>query len=253
MQRQGALAIGGIARVIATVALEHPLVRAGVDLVDARPERGDASGDERLPQPLRGERQVCGHAHAAEALAEHAPALDPELAADPFGVADDRVGSEVREVVGLCCGVMPGNRPDRRRAARAALVEHQHAELRERSVQPGGRVRPARGSRSLEPGTALEVHEKRPVPAVGIGELPREHRDSLAGIVVVIEWHLERMLDRPPGRAAALRRASVNHARNRRAWHPDSRGGRCNVPTGGGFHVFVASLTPDDMWEALRT
>jgi hypothetical protein len=42
---------------------------------------------------------------------------------------------------------------------------------------------------------ASEVHEIRPLPAIRVGELAREHRDPLAGLVVVIKRHLERMLD----------------------------------------------------------
>ena len=178
------------------VALEHPLVGVRVDVVDARPERRQPSGDERLSQPLWSERQVRRDAHSTEALAEHGPAVDAELAADPLGVADDRVGSEVRQVVGLLLRGEAGKRPYRRRAAGAALVEHEHAKLGQRPVQPPGRARLARRSRSLESRSALQVDEKRPVPAVGIGELAREHRDPLSGLVSVVERDLERMLDR---------------------------------------------------------
>ena len=43
-------------------------------------------------------------AEAAEALAEDAPLLDPELLADRLRVAHDRVGPEVRQVLGLFLG-----------------------------------------------------------------------------------------------------------------------------------------------------
>ena len=195
MQRQRPLAVGRIPLVVAAVALEHALVRAGVDVVDARPEGRDATGDERFLQPFGRQRQVRDHAHAAEALPEHAPALDAQLAADPLGVADDRIGAEVREIVGLLLRAHSGERSDRRRAAGATLVEHQDAELPQRPIHPAGIVRAACRARRLESRAALEVHEQRPLPAIRVGELAREHRDPFAGLVVVIERDLERMLD----------------------------------------------------------
>ena len=103
-----------------------------------------------------------------------------ELAADPLGVADDRVGAEVLQVLGLLLRRHARQRADRRRAAGAALVEHEDAEL---AAAPGrartGR-RVARRAGRLEARPALEEHEERPVAAVGVGHLAREHGDTLA-------------------------------------------------------------------------
>jgi hypothetical protein len=78
-------------------------VRVGgaVDVVDPRPERRQAARDERLAQALGGEREVRGHAQAAEALAEHAPTVHAQRVAQRLGVADDRVGAEVRQPIDL--------------------------------------------------------------------------------------------------------------------------------------------------------
>ena len=132
------------------------------------------------------EAEVRRHAEAAEALAEDAPALDPERLAERLRVADDRVGAEMAQPVGL------GHR-DRRRAAGAALVEQQHAELLQRAAEPARRGGHARGARRLVAGPALEVDEERPVRAVGVGDLAREHSDLGAVGVGVVERDLELM------------------------------------------------------------
>jgi hypothetical protein len=46
-------------------------------------------------------RMLLDRLEGAEALAEDAPRLVAELAANPLGVADDRVAAEMLEVVGL--------------------------------------------------------------------------------------------------------------------------------------------------------
>jgi hypothetical protein len=102
---------------------------------------------DRRGKPLGGEREVRGHAEAAEALAEHAPALDPEPAPDQLGVANDRVSAKVGQVLGLLRRVAPAQRTDRSRASGAALIEHQHAEVAQGTIEPawaagnGGRTR----------------------------------------------------------------------------------------------------------------
>ena len=126
------------------------------------------AGDERLAQGSGRAGEVRGHAESTEALAEDAPLLYAQLAADPLGVADYRIGAEVREVFGLLLRRESRQHPDRRRAARAALVEHEHPEVLQRPIEP---ARPAWISgrpRGLVAGTALEEDEKGSVQAVGI-------------------------------------------------------------------------------------
>ena len=126
------------------------------------------AGDERLAQGSGRAGEVRGHAESTEALAEDAPSFDPQLATDPLGVVDYRIGAEVREVIGLLPGRESRQRSDRRRAAGAALVEHEHPEVLQRPIEP---ARPAWISgrpRGLVAGTALEEDEKGSVQAVGI-------------------------------------------------------------------------------------
>ncbi len=193
-ERAHARAVLRVALVVAPVALEDPLVGRAIDLVDVPPDRRQPAGDERLAQPLGREREVGHDAEAAEALAEHAPALDAELGADRLGVAHDRVGAEVLQVLGLLGGAEAGQRADRRGAAGAALVEHQHAEVLQRPLEPARRARVPGRPRRLEAGTALEEDEERPVGAAGIGDLAREHGDRLAARPVVVERERELVL-----------------------------------------------------------
>src|SRR5215212_6509728 len=155
-QLPDALAVLRVALVVAAGAVEDARVGGAVDVVDRAPDRRQPARHERFPQPLGREREVGRDAEAAVALAEHAPALDAELAAYPLGVADDRFRAEVREVIRLLLGAQPRQRPDRRRAARPALVEHQDAELLQRAVEPSGRRRMTRRPRRLAARPALE-------------------------------------------------------------------------------------------------
>ena len=194
-------AVARVALEISAVALERPPVGVRVVLVDGIAKWREAAGEKRLSQAVRGQRQIRGHAEPAEALPEHAPALHAELPPDPLGVADDRISSEMREVVRLLLRAHPGEGSDRRRAARSALIEHQHAELPQGPVEP----RPDRwgcacGRGASDPGPALEVDEKRPIPTLGVGDLAGEHRDPRTASIVVIEWDLERVLDRDQSR-----------------------------------------------------
>ena len=99
-----AVAVLGIPLVVGVVLRADALVGLAVDVVRVTVERRQAARDERLGEPFRRERQVRDHAEAAEALAEDAPFLDPELPADRLRVAHDRVGPEVRQVLGLFLG-----------------------------------------------------------------------------------------------------------------------------------------------------
>jgi hypothetical protein len=121
-------------------------------------------------------------------LAEHAPALDPELAPDRLGVADDRVGAEVRQVLGLLLRRHPGELADRGRPARAALVEQQHPELLQGAFEPGRGHRSQR-PRRLVPGAALEEDEPwQVVPlAVDRDDLAREHGQLACARIAVVD------------------------------------------------------------------
>jgi hypothetical protein len=187
-------AVVRVARVVAPVALQHPLVGRAIDVVDVPPDRRQPAGDERLAQPLGRDREVGHDAEAAEALAEDAPALDPQLGADRLGVAHDRVGAEVLEVVSLLGGREAGQRAHRRGAAGAALIEHQDAEVLQRPLEPARRARVPRRPRRLEARAALEEDEERAVGAAGIGDLAREDGDRLAARPVVVERQRELVL-----------------------------------------------------------
>src|SRR5205814_6347102 len=84
-----------IALVEDAVPLENAPVGRAVDVVDRPLERRQPAGDERLTESFGREREVARDAETAEALPEHAPALDPELVPDQLRVPDDRVGPEV--------------------------------------------------------------------------------------------------------------------------------------------------------------
>ena len=178
-------AVVRVALVVAPVALQHPLVGRAIDVVDVPPDRRQPAGDERLAQPLGRDREVGHDAEAAEALAEDAPALHAELGADRLGVAHDRVGAEVLEVVGLLGGGEAGQRAHRRGAAGTALVEHQDAEVLQRPLEPARRARVPRRPRRLGAGAALEEDEER------AGRCRRGSATSRAKTVI----------DSPPGRS----------------------------------------------------
>ena len=193
-QREHALAVVGVALVVAPAALERAGVGRAVDVVDARPDRGQAAGHERLAHALGRHRQVAHDAQPAEALAEQAPVLDAQLAADVLGVADDRVGAVVHEALGLLAPGQPGQRADRARAPGAPLVEHEDAELVQGAVQPPRGARVAGRTRRLAAGPALQEDEHRAVASVGVGDLAREDGDPLAVRRRVVERDRELVL-----------------------------------------------------------
>ena len=51
-ERADAVAVAGVALVVAAVALAHPRVRRAVDVVDRPADRRQPAGDERLAQPV---------------------------------------------------------------------------------------------------------------------------------------------------------------------------------------------------------
>ena len=126
---------GAVVRValeVAAVRLAEALPRGAVDVVD-RParDRRQPAGDERLPQALRGDREVRERGEPAEALAEQAPALHAQLArgstprrgrSSPPGSGRGRRPAPRRVSPGICG-------PTGRGPAGAALVEEQDAVL----------------------------------------------------------------------------------------------------------------------------
>ena len=164
----------GVALEVVAVPLDHPGVRRRVDVVDRAADRRQPAGDERLPQALRRDRQVGHGAEAAEALAEDAPALDPELLPDELRIADDRVGAEVGQVLGLCLRRVTRNVADRRRSAGAALVEQQQPVVLQRPLDPAVGGSSAASPRSPDRPGGTQV---RLVLAAERGDLAREDRD----------------------------------------------------------------------------
>ncbi len=200
--------------VVPPVALGHDRIGDPVHVVGGGIEAGQAAGEERLPDPLRGERQVGGRAEAAEALAQHAPRLVAgQPPPDQLRIPDDRVGPEVAQVVRLGPGAaQPAQRVPGRRGgpAGAALVEEQHPVVVQGPVQPG---LPAERARAAEPGAALEENQPRQgriaiAPARG-RDLAGEHLDLLAIRPVVVERHGERVVG------------------EHRAWLAEHRAGPC--------------------------
>ena len=210
-------AIARVALVVAAVAIEGAAVGRGIDLVDGPRDRRESAGEEGLAQAVGRDREVAHHAETAEALAEHAPAVDAQLLADQLGVADDRVGAEIREVIRLPGGVQVGEAPDRGRAPRSTLVEQQHPELGQRPSEPSRRRGVSRRAGRLEAGPTLKEHEIGPLETVGVGDLARKHADPLAVGTRVVERHRELPLgDHEPGdpqRAADGRGAPVGRRR----------------------------------------
>ena len=210
VQRAHARAVLWVALVVAAAAVDGEAVGERVDVVHRHFERGQAAGDVGLAQAVRRCGQVTGDAEPAEALPEHAPALDPELGPDELGVGHDAVGAEVRQVRRLLRRREIGKKPHGARTAGAALVEHEHAEVAQRPDHPPRAPRGARGSRGLEPGAALEEDQERLVAAVGLGHLAREHRELVALGPRVVERHRELVLGQDqPGDA-------VGHGHRRR-------------------------------------
>ncbi len=165
-----------------------------VDVVGVGVEGGQAAGDDRGAHSLGGEGEVRHRAEAAEALAEDGPGGPARHhGADGLAVADDSVGAEAGEVVGLLGGGaaqgqrLPGGG---RGTSRAALVEEEDPVVLQGTVEPGltsdETVRP-------EAGAALQVHQPgqilpRPVACDGLTGV---QLDGLAARVGVVEGHGE--------------------------------------------------------------
>ncbi len=170
-------AVVGVALEIAPVLDDQALVRRSVDVVDRATDRRQPAGDVRLAQAFRCDRQVGHRRESTEALTEHAPPIDAELRPDRLRVADDRVGAEVGQVLGLGVGCRARElRADRCRPTGPPLIKQDDPVVLERLLHPaGGRARrPGR----LEPRPALEEHEVRPIQPVRMGDLSGEDGDA---------------------------------------------------------------------------
>src|SRR4051794_1991824 len=71
-----------VAGVVPLVHVDDALIRRAVDVTAGAAERREPASDESLAQTLGRDRQISHRREPAEALAEDAPAIDPELAAD---------------------------------------------------------------------------------------------------------------------------------------------------------------------------
>jgi len=156
------------------------------------------------------------------------------IAAEQLGVAHDRVGAEVRQVLGLRVGGVAGElATDRARPPGAALVEQEHAVVGERPLHP-----PRRGTgrpRGLEPRATLEEHQVRAIEPVGGRDLAREHGQHAAVGRAVSQRHgvLSLGEDRAGDPIAGGHRAddSVSVSRFEAGLGPDEQRGRSAAMT----------------------
>ncbi len=193
-----------VAGVVRGILAGHPRVGRPVHVGRAAAQPRQSAGDHGLAHALGGQREVGEGAEAAEALPEQAPLspLAEQLAPDQLGVADDRVGPEAGEVVGLLgrAAAQRQGLPGRRgRAPGAALVEQQDPVVVQGPVQPAVPAqRPARPAARA----ALEVEQPGQVGVL----LAR--RDHLAGVDLdplalrrrVVQRQLEEMVGQDDAR-----------------------------------------------------
>lgn len=115
----GALDILGVTRVMGGDLALDARVGGPVDVVGVAVEGGQAAGDQGGAEALGRGGEVVDRAEAAEALAEDGPGgAAGDCGADRLAVANDGVGAEQREVVGLFAGAAA-----QRRVCRLAGVE----------------------------------------------------------------------------------------------------------------------------------
>src|SRR5262249_42909157 len=172
--------IVGIALEEGAVLLDEPDGRRGVHVVGRAADRGQAARDDGLAEALGREREIGHRRETPEALAQDAPAIHAELAADVLRVADDRVGAELCQVVGLIRrGPTRELGTDRGRASRSALVEEQDPVVIDGPLHPAGRR--ARRASGLDAGATLGEGEKGPGGAVRPGALTRDNGELRAG------------------------------------------------------------------------
>ena len=123
---------------VVLLALEaHRLVAEGVDLVDAVPDGGQATGDVDLLQALGVLGEVPGDAEPSEGLAQQAPALQAQSAAQVLAVLDDLIGAQVSEQPGGVCWGAGGIGPVHRAGGSgAALVDEDESVVLEDRTDP---------------------------------------------------------------------------------------------------------------------
>ena len=107
------------------------------------------------------------------------------MLAKGLAVADDRVGPEMAQPVGI--------RRCHARTTGPALVEQKHPEVLKSTAHP--RDGTAGRAGTLETGPSLEEHQKGPVTPVGRRNFAREHGQRL--VAPWMERHLEFMLGQP--------------------------------------------------------
>ena len=169
-QGRHAVAVLGEAGVVLLALDAHRLVAEGVDLVNAVPDGGQATGDVDLLQALGVLGEVPGDAEPPEGLAQQAPALQAQGAAQVLTVLDDLVGAQVSEQPGGVCGSAGGIGPVHRAGgAGAALVD------KDESVVLQDRTDPAEpgvgaGARRLAARPALEEDQRGPGERVDAGD-----------------------------------------------------------------------------------
>ena len=196
------LEVAGVAGQEVGRALAHPRVGALVDVVDRPHQRRQAARDQHLAQRVREEREVGHRAEPAEALAEHAPALDAERLAHELAVPHDRVRPEQRQVLGLLLRRHAGQRPDR---------------------APSGRCRAGRAS---APGTPAAVRRATPARSGGASAAAPPRPARPAGRSGT--GGPGRRGPRPPGRRSrCARRPALSGRAGRRSRARSGRGRGC--------------------------
>ena len=140
----------------------HRLVAEGVDLVDTVPDGGQATGDVDALQALGVLGEVPGDAEPSEGLAQQAPALQAQSAAQVLAVLDDLIGAQVSEQPGGVCWGAGGIGPVHRAGgSSAALVDEDESVVLEDLTDPAEPGVSA-GAGCLAARSALEEDQWRP-------------------------------------------------------------------------------------------
>ena len=168
-QGRHAVAVLGEAGVVLLALEAHRLVAEGVDLVDAVPDGGQATGDVDLLQALGVLGEVPGDAEPSEGLAQQAPALQAQSAAQVLAVLDDLIGAQVSEQPGGVCWGAGGIGPVHRAGGSgAALVDEDESVVLEDRTDPAEpgvgtgagclAARPALKEDQWRPGDRVDAH-----------------------------------------------------------------------------------------------
>lgn len=115
-----------------------------------------------------------------------------------FGIPNDRIGAEEFQILRLLPRRHPGQAPDGRRSAGAALVEHEHAIIAQGSLEPAGFFR-GEWTRRFVTGTALKEDEERTVLTFDVGNLACKDANRSALRLRMVERQRELVIrDRKP-------------------------------------------------------